>query len=373
MDKELNKLYDWLKNINQLKKVYEFPKDNELNSYIEKNSRKDTITIVITNYNKLLDDFSKYRSISDNYVDEFYDMIDNLKDKVSIYSWVNKNYFLLIKLYIPLLLYASVGFNEINLDDKDIELFIKEIEIRLGGKNIFYFRGQSNFDYSLIPSMYRSINLSKNLIDDDVIEEMYREAGLISKYEAVYGNKPKMNYDFFSMMQHFVSYSPLIDFSENINIATVFATKRLCNFNDYDCTDGALFLLAKNDNLNHNNNIKRSISIHRGKVRYNSIIKGKPLYLCAISDFIPVFEIHDKKTSDRMRYQQGVFVDFKQAVFINGILLFPGSMNYLFKVRIYSKNNNNIINKQTIYEHIIRKYKQFEYEYLMNPYLFFEK
>ena len=169
MDKELNKLYDWLKNINQLKKVYEFPKDNELNSYIEKNSRKDTITIVITNYNKLLDDFSKYRSISDNYVDEFYDMIDNLKDKVSIYSWVNKNYFLLIKLYIPLLLYASVGFNEINLDDKDIELFIKEIEIRLGGKNIFYFRGQSNFDYSLIPSMYRSINLSKNLIDDDVI------------------------------------------------------------------------------------------------------------------------------------------------------------------------------------------------------------
>ena len=144
---------------------------------------------------------------------------------------------------------------------------------------------------------------------------MYREAGLISKYEAVYGNKPKMNYDFFSMMQHFVSYSPLIDFSENINIATVFATKRLCNFNDYDCTDGALFLLAKNDNLNHNNNIKRSISIHRGKVRYNSIIKGKPLYLCAISDFIPVFEIHDKKTSDRMRYQQGVFVDFKQAVF----------------------------------------------------------
>lgn len=200
MDKELNKLYDWLKNINQLKKVYEFPKDNELNSYIEKNSRKDTITIVITNYNKLLDDFSKYRSISDNYVDEFYDMINYLKDKVSIYSWVNKNYFLLIKLYIPLLLYASVGFNEINLDDKDIELFIKEIEIRLGGKNIFYFRGQSNFDYSLIPSMYRSINLSKNLIDDDVIEEMYREAGLISKYEAVYGNKPKMNYDFFSMM-----------------------------------------------------------------------------------------------------------------------------------------------------------------------------
>ena len=39
MDKVLNKLYDWLKNINQLKKVYEFPKDNEFNSYIEKNRR----------------------------------------------------------------------------------------------------------------------------------------------------------------------------------------------------------------------------------------------------------------------------------------------------------------------------------------------
>ena len=54
------------------------------------------------------------------------------------------------------------------------------------------------------------------------------------------------------------------------------------------------------------------------------------------------------------------------------MLLFLGIVNgyrFCISISVNPAKNNNIINKQTIYEHIIGKYKQFEYEYLMNPYL----
>lgn len=235
-----------------------------------------------------------------------------------------------------------------------------------------YYRGHSDCSYKIIPSMIRSLGKTQ-IVDYPVIEKLYDESGLFKKYKSHINSAAVVDYDFCSFVQHATSYSPLIDFTKDKDIALSFATYPNGNLNAYNNTDAALIVLSLKKATNSINIKRIRLDYHDNKLKIDSDIYGKPLYKCSIKDFDTSFALSDTSTNDRMKYQRGVFFCFYRCVIVKGVPLIPWSKGFLITLKIHHTADPKfkIESKKEIYNEIIAKNPEYDFNHLMNPYDYF--
>ncbi len=278
----------------------------------------------------------------------------------------NSNFSMIIYLKCLLIIYLCSSSYEYDYSRENLNLVRK----RISGE--MYFRGHSNIKYTIIPSMIRSLNKS-NRINYTFIEKKYLDTNLFDKYKKCVNNSFNIDYDFCSFIQHATSYSPLIDFTKDENIALSFATYPNGNLNEYNSLDASLILLAVKRERDSIDVKSIDLDYHATKLTIKSLIYGKPIYKCSINDFNISFGLSTSATNDRMKYQKGVFFCFYRCVIVKGIPLIPWSKGYLITFRIKSKDNAKtpLEDKQTIYNRITAAEPHLEHSHLMNPYDYF--
>lgn len=277
-----------------------------------------------------------------------------------------------IKLYVLLLMFLCVGYMELNTgNSKTLQQFETNFKTNYGlptRYQYFWYRGVTNIDdFDLVPNMYRSIKDPYVHIDDAYIDSLYKVNNLDREYKKIF--KTFKREEFLAYMQHSIAYSPLIDFTNNVVIAGSFATQ-FTNAVDYVKKDSGLFLLVRDTRMN-TRAFNTNIELFNEYLTPFSNIFGKPLFLRSLSDFYVKYNVVLNKSNDRMKYQDGLFLNIYKAVFVKGKLLFPNSTTKLFIIRIPFGGSK--ITKDDVANDISQNFQEYEYDYLMDPYNWFGK
>ena len=371
----LARYYELLRNSNRLDDMLDFPaldlySENKFKEYIK-------LTKQEVHQNNLEEDFhnlfKKYNTHKD------------IEDLVKGYHVETPNY--ITEEYRPFLLW-SITFmvklyllrprytNDLQYDGKSINFKKKksvfgdeEAENQLNLKD-YYFRGISNAKFDLVPSIFR--NLKNNEIYNlEKLIYLYENNGLKNKYKNVYKKvnlkSNKSIIDFFSYMQHSVSYSPFLDLTDSIIIASVFANHFTMNFNDYSNNDSAIYLIPKKLMNNGKFNFKEdySVQVIGDKLKITDLIFRKHLWNVSLDDLKTKFYHINRKTNDRMKYQHGSFMVPYHAVIINGHMVMDTDSNKFIKIVIDKSK------KLGLYNSVINKHPYLDYDYLMDPYIYF--
>lgn len=257
-------------------------------------------------------------------------------------------------------IYLCSSFAELTTND------FKELKQTLN-KLYLLFREQTNYKYGILPSMYRELVLDNKTIDVETIKEKYNEFGLIKKYNKVTNNSVKnINYDMISYIQHSLSYSPLLDLTDSLDVAIVFATSSLgIGLNAYQKTDAAVFAFIfedENSDEKHNEISKLNVEWINNKVTFDKVMNKKYLFLNKSSDFNITYYIEKNPTNDRMKCQRGSFFELLHGYIVNGHMLIPSSQITVLKFRIDAKE------KMKMYNNVIKNHPEFSIGNLLNPY-----
>ena len=378
----IESIYDLLKENELVKKIYSFS-DNEKSLqdvlFFQKHIQFDYAGL----WNSFIENIAFVRSFAveterddllcSNVFDLYYE-IENTNLKL-FNTIEDKLLTIIIETNAMLVLYSVASIREQKID-KLITLSNDAIKLLYRSKSNSYYRGQSDFSYNLIPSIYRNLKeySGKQITHKDLFD-IYKKRNLISRYNDIFGYS-NVDYQFCSFMQHSVSYSPYLDFSEDVKIALSFACNNdTVNINDYIHKDAALYEISFSKALpivTDKDPFSLDVFITSGKLRISSLVRGKPIYLCSHKDFDVDAYLITNKTNDRMKYQKGVFLFFRKCVIVNNIILMPLNFGNIVKYKIPAKAKKQLLTKQGIYELIKESYKAFDYDHLMNPYYYFE-
>ncbi len=275
-------------------------------------------------------------------------------------------------IYVTIVLIIEDVSNIKQKNVKTLDDFLKSLahyEKNIKDKNLkVWYRGQTSSNWGLIPSFYRKIDRSKLMFfDKNAIFDKYNSYDLVIKYKNIF-KYPTQDYDFFSYMQHSLSYSPLLDFTESFIIACSFALSNKGDVDDFYNHDSVVYAITFSDETT------KEISWDNFKVA----TAIEPIENMKIDDWIklisnmgkinvsPNIQYLDFETNDRMRYQKGRFIYFSSFVLFGDRVNVKSTNEVTFhKLRIDKKV------KVEIYEYICEKYPQYTTKYLMNPYLWF--
>ena len=333
--------------------------DNIINLEIDNLELLKKENISQNEFDSIIDNFKKIITsgeycVSDKIINEFlHSFLFNSKHKNFYYEYV----------YLYILIVLSCCFKKptiLNFSDYTKKSY--EMYKRVNNANIFC-RGVSNSNYDLIPSMYRDLikNKINIIVDDDYIDELYRAKRLTNMYKDLISKEP-IGKAFYSFMQHSISYSPLLDITKSLEIALSFATYNQSSVNNYENIDAAIYMFEDVESTNRQG---RKIQIIPNKIKVTDSIFDKKIYLCDLEDFKMEYEIISEMTNDRMKYQQGQFVNIMKAVIINNRICIPNNKN-ITKYIIKSKEIKDY------YSYICKNHDRYRFEYLMDPYLYFK-
>lgn len=132
--------------------------------------------------------------------------------------------------------YRGVFMNEIVESVSDFIKFVGDIPPQLGHQPLLkagrFFRGQSKFEWSLSPSLYREgLFLHEKVLINETIHKLPDEFKKLDKFAALV------------KMQHYGMKTRLLDLTENPLVALYFAV------NSHPDSDGALFII--NNGVTH--------------------------------------------------------------------------------------------------------------------------
>lgn len=251
--------------------------------------------------------------------------------------------------------------------------------------NTYFFRGQTNYEWSLIPSMIRNLNDNVK-INMNFLNKKYLTLKLKDKYHKMF-DKNKIDYLFLSFMQHACSYSPFIDFTKSNIIGLSFALSNPNSFNDFTNKNSSLFIVSIDcsEILRSEEKINeflqeeyQLIYLDRKTLGFGenvSFKENEEEKILFLSDFktiinllIPKYKLIDLPTNDRMKYQKGVFLVFYGCICVNDTIFYQ--LNNKFKLL---KLKINKMNKRIYLEKIYKKYRFYDPEHLMKPYLYFNE
>ena len=251
--------------------------------------------------------------------------------------------------------------------------------------NVYFFRGQTNYEWDLIPSMIRNLNDNVK-INMNFFNKKYLTLKLKDKYYEMFG-KDKIDYLFLSFMQHACSYSPFIDFTKSNIIGLSFALSNPNAFNDFTNKNSSLFIVSidSNEILRSEEKINeflqkeyQLIYLDRKTLGFGENVlfkeneEEKILFLSDFKTIInlltPKYKLIDLPTNDRMKYQKGVFLVFYGCICVNDTIYFR--LNNKFKLLRLKINKTN---KRVYLEKIYKKYRFYDPEHLMKPYLYFNE
>lgn len=251
--------------------------------------------------------------------------------------------------------------------------------------NVYFFRGQTNYEWNLIPSMIRNLNDNVK-INMNFFNKKYLTLKLKDKYYEMFG-KDKIDYLFLSFMQHACSYSPFIDFTKSNIIGLSFALSNPNAFNDFTNKNSSLFIVSidSNEILRSEEKINeflqkeyQLIYLDRKTLGFGenvSFKENEEEKILFLSDFktiinllTPKYKLIDLPTNDRMKYQKGVFLVFYGCICVNDTIYYQ--LNNKFKLLRLKINKTN---KRVYLEKIYKKYRFYDPEHLMKPYLYFNE
>ena len=295
-----------------------------------------------------------------------------LKRDVNLYRQMSDHdRLLLLKTHVLLLMFSVTA-----TITKDVSRLVSNdlVLLKESSKESF-FRGHSDEGFRLIPSIFRSYNASKygEEMTYPTLYNLYNEANLLTKYGNVF-NYSSINNEFCAFMQHSCSYSPFLDLTKNHIIALSFATSNHGNLNEYFRKKSAIFEFKFNENVltDRFDISKMWVYFVKGRLRFFSIYKDEHLFYCVPNMFDPTICLLDEKTNDRMKYQDGAFLFFQSCIVVNGHVLMPYKIGKIIKYTI-SPSKKEFLNKACIYQKIVDQYRKYDYEHLMDPYLYFSE
>lgn len=379
---KLNSLKRELEKNQTIRKVYsvedhkkDFLRQIEVFSSFKREDYFDVFSAFKTNIRFLREYVSEDDSSSKN-VNTINSLLFDIANELSEtdFEWSflesQSNRSLLIALQNMVVLYAVTSIKEENIS-RFLHIDENDDIVRNYLNTNCYYRGERDFSYKLLPSIFRNYNVSKygSVFDINTLFDLYREANLISKYSLIF-RYIYINYDFCAYMQHSKSYSPLLDLTSEPLVALSFATKAYGDLNYYMNADASLYEFWFKDykKLNTNDSMifgNINAFIVPGRLRVSSMIRGTILCKCKYSAFSIDVSVFDEKVNDRMKYQKGSFLYINNSVIVNGIMLMPLSMGRIVKYKI------NPDMKTKIYNAIKRYNPHYDYEHLMDPYMFF--
>jgi len=341
----MNRLRAYLEADKGINSIFEIPKDEHINLGPFINQSESNIRL-------------RFLSLCNNVFDtQIGGNLQHIKEIRSLTrrtlkeaKYYNLNTIEYLSLLIKLYLISNSYVNDFIYEDVDS---FKNVFIYPEDVQRLVFRGVQNKEFDLIPSMYRNIK-QRCHIDKHFIDSKYSESGLTDKYRNVFADSD-LKPSFCSFMQHYAGFSPFIDFTESVAVASSFATTPV----NRTLNDGAIYCLFKNNNTKCEE--EYNIEFFPDKINLNDKIFGKNLWNLELDDFKVQYRTNKEQTNDRMKYQRGMFVDIHKCVFINNRLCFPSSEFNYFKI-CFSKES-----KEAIYQSIGRKYPEYLYENLMHP------
>lgn len=248
-----------------------------------------------------------------------------------------------------------------------------------------YYRGHSNKNWTLCPSMLRGLS-SNVVLDNSFYEALIWADECKEKYDfLIKSEEDSQAYDLYSFLQHSRSYSPFVDFTKKPEIALSFALSNTSSGNDFRNIKCRVFKVDIDEKRLITNKSKADYFLINEFKLYvldkNKIIFGKEYYLQTsknsvyrlcfksfkqlIKQLTPEYKVIDISTNDRMKYQKGVFVCFYNCVCLGSRIFYELNKNLqltTFDVGFMQK-------KKLIKE--IYKRRRYDPEHLMNPYLFF--
>mgnify|MGYP003290125183 CR=1 FL=1 len=294
------------------------------------------------------------------------------------------------RLYYLLKLAVVIGFYK-RLDkryDKRI-IHIKNIEELSLYNNHSIFRGQTDFNYRISPSIFRN-HKGNILFDDDYYHSILSDTGLEGKFDRLIRDHSMNRYSKYAFIQHSCSYSPFIDFTKDIIIATSFSLSNSSKINEFKDNDSSVYCLNIESDLEKlitNKWKARSFLVNDFKMRIvdsTYFVFGKLYSLekadgtfysfshYSIRDFLddltPKLAIIDIPTNDRIVYQKGLFVCFYDCLCLKDFIAYELNPDFSFiKLKIAKKNKRSLLNA------IYKNNREYDPEHLLNPYLVFNE
>jgi len=275
------------------------------------------------------------------------------------------------------------------------------------------YRGQSDYRWGVIPSMFRNYNFEHS---DDCDGEYFDLAMMFEKYEKngyleIYNStidklekKEDISIDFLAYMQHAVAYSPLIDITTSPAIASRFALWSALEKDNKNDESAMVFKFEfSNQHRNQSNsNEQRPLKEYfknelprkfNVKILNKRIIPGRTMIIkdidgtpyeldfstlhSTIEALSPKYVTINKVYNDRMRYQKGKFILFYDYVVIsdesnnefpNGRILFQLVKDIKTTAYILSKSD-----KKKMSYSLSRLYPQYRKRYILKPYKWLEE
>ena len=278
-------------------------------------------------------------------------------------------------------------------------LNVQELKAIMNNKNKKYYRGHSNCDWTLIPSIVRNLNKNVVLNENYIVNKLYAGINRLTyKYKKHIGYSIPYNiYELYAFIQHSVSYSTLIDLTSNPLIATSFSLFNSDSKNDFCLQKSAVLELEINDFLLKKYNVlydKTNISQILEKCKYNLLKRNNFIFGKAeevdeyngnninkkmirfdtfqdiVQHFIPMCYIFDYPVNDRMKYQKGSFIYFygDDFVIFNNDFLYE--FTYGLKIKKYIIECSD---KNSLLSYINSFYREYDKDHLMNPYKIFSE
>ena len=330
-----------------------------------------------------------YLTSSPLYIDFGFDNISFLLNYKTENPQITKDIYRFICLMISLFILQKLNVRRLT------NLYIDKEKYDVNLDAVFnYHRGQSNYTWRLIPSLYRRLNNSY-YVDSEFLFQRYNKIGLAKKYiEHIDSDCFEADYNMISFMQHACSYSPLLDFTEDKNIALTFALSKNSNINDYEREDSCIFslsvvkgetkILKETTEINNflkdefklfymeNKSIKLGEDIELNKFDKKGKMHIELITYKSISELVklmtPKFVVINNKTNDRMKYQKGLFVLFYDCLCIYDKILYELSPYLsLKKIRIAYSDKNDELKK------LYQEHREHTLDYLLNPYKVFNE
>lgn len=242
-----------------------------------------------------------------------------------------------------------------------------------------WYRGQTNTNWQLVPSFFRSAKKTALWTWHDIYkdyESKPRKVSLIKKLDEVDIDTISFPYKTAAFIQHSIGYSPLIDFSRSSKVALSFALANGSSMVSYYGDDACVYVLKLNntkilENIDSiNDAIKKSkVQVFKTGEHVTNLVTNK-MWKDLLNDNVQsVIHLINKPTNDRMMFQKGTFILYDNTIII-GNEVFMSFIKASFIGSRLTKYNIQTTTKEKLYEQLMIDFPQYHQRYLLDPYLY---
>ena len=282
--------------------------------------------------------------------------------------------------YLIVAIHVFIRLKKMSIpEEREIESYSDLVkEEKLLENNVYWYRGQGEYDWHLTPSYFRTLSGGRKIVDYDYLINDYVNMNIMNKISKVFNdNKVILDYERLSFIQHSLSNTPLIDFTKKMKVAATFAIGNLETPRRMIRSAAAIIRLKVNkDDIIYDidtatNKIKNlKILNYVGKNTLHNFISTMLWVKYFIGNEKSRAYLIDIKTNDRMRIQDGTFVLFDNIVIINQRIYFINPKGF---ASLFSKYKIKAINRLAIHNDILKNDSRYHLNNLLNPYHFMKE